>query len=116
MAEIDEKQLQEAIDKLNEQVSDIAERKALPNITDQELNKIKEYTEEIKQSTASIEELATAQTAYSRLVEDSISKLKDKYRDQYQYLSEEEKKLEVQINIRKAALLKRADEINEKNR
>ena len=115
MAEIDEKQLQEAIDKLNEQVSDIAERKALPNITDQELNKIKEYTEEIKQSTASIEELATAQTAYSRLVEDSISKLKDKYRDQYQYLSEEEKKLEVQINIRKAALLKRADEINEKN-
>ena len=53
MAEIDEKKFEELLKKLNEQVSEIADRKALPKLTDEELKKIKQYAGEIRNSTKS---------------------------------------------------------------
>ena len=111
MAEIDEKKLEQLLKKLNEQVSEIADRKALPKLTDDELRKIKQYTDEIKNSTKSIEDLANAQEDYSRLVGDSVERLKEKYKSQYEFLTEAEKKLEIEINIRTAAQLKTLENI-----
>ena len=113
MAEIDEK-LQKLLERLEKQVSEISDRASLPKIEKDEIDKIEQYVAQIEASTASIDDLATSQEDYSRLVSESVAKLKDKYKDQYDFLTEQEKNLQVRINIRAAKAIEDTENLKKK--
>jgi hypothetical protein len=94
----------EEIKKIAEEIDKIREEKDLPVFSDDDLKRAQSLLKALKDANSSIEDLAKNQLEYGETASEVINKIKKEYGDQYAFLTESEKKIEVERRTRAAAL------------